>query len=294
MLQVTFQRRTSAGPAILTVHEIKLGAGVGTIHVAFSQERVRAWEKAARWSNGVVVYLADSFPAASDRAGPMEATRRPTTGVSAGTSAPLAGEHGAGALAREATTGAELTQFWYSTVAMSMGLKTRLLPGGVEWLHSPVPRRWGAGVARSRADLEVLTLDQEGELVARIAQVARHSQHPKRRQVYIRLSSSSGPPRRNRLPHRMGGAMGGLINAFIVDHYYTAKATHFTGILALLVLSTCYYLCYNLDRQLGWIGAQEHPMWFHWRYQMTCAVGYWNGVLLLTYGGRERLARMGL
>jgi hypothetical protein len=27
----------------------------------------------------------------------------------------------------------------------------------------------------------------------------------------------------------MGGAMGGLINCFIVDHYYGKKAAHFTG-----------------------------------------------------------------
>lgn len=95
-------------------------------------------------------------------------------------------------------------------------------------------------------------------------------------------------------PLGMGGAMGGLINIFIVDHYYGKKAAHFTGILSLLLLSTCNYLCYSLDRHFGWFGAAEHPMWFHWRYPMIWAVGYYNGLLLFTDKGQERLASLGL
>ncbi|KAL3442278.1 thioesterase-like superfamily-domain-containing protein [Aspergillus insuetus] len=38
-LQITFQRRTFAGPAILSVQEIKLGARISTIHVTLSQAR---------------------------------------------------------------------------------------------------------------------------------------------------------------------------------------------------------------------------------------------------------------
>ncbi|KAL4746200.1 hypothetical protein BDW72DRAFT_207530 [Aspergillus terricola var. indicus] len=131
----------------------------------------------------------------------------------------------------------------------------------------------------------------------------------KRRQIYIRpfllfwLASLFAEPSSSPwaflwtpvfCPLGMGGAMGGLINFFIVDHYYGTKTAHFTGVLALLVLSTCNYLCYNLDRHFGWFGAAEHPMWFHWRYPMIWAVGYWNGVLLFTDGGQERLAKMGL
>ncbi|GAD94769.1 hypothetical protein ANI_1_306114 [Paecilomyces variotii No. 5] len=95
-------------------------------------------------------------------------------------------------------------------------------------------------------------------------------------------------------PLGMGGAMGGLINCFIVDHYYGKKAAHFTGILSLLILSTCNYLCYSLDRHFGWFGASDHPMWFHWRYPMIWGVGYVNGLLLFTDEGQERLTRMGL
>ena len=88
--------------------------------------------------------------------------------------------------------------------------------------------------------------------------------------------------------------MGGLINVFIVDYHYGKKAAHFTGLLALLILSLCNYLCYSLDRHFGWFGATEHPMWFHWRYPMIWAVGYVNGLLLFTDEGQERLAKMGL
>ncbi|THC93457.1 hypothetical protein EYZ11_007076 [Aspergillus tanneri] len=95
-------------------------------------------------------------------------------------------------------------------------------------------------------------------------------------------------------PLGMGGTMGGLINCFIVDHYYGNKAAHFTGVLLLLILSTYNYLCYSLDRHFGWFGAAEHPMWFHWRYPMIWAVGYSNGLLLFTDEGQGRLAKMGL
>ncbi|OJJ94923.1 hypothetical protein ASPACDRAFT_64847 [Aspergillus aculeatus ATCC 16872] len=95
-------------------------------------------------------------------------------------------------------------------------------------------------------------------------------------------------------PLGMGGAMGGLINLFIVDHHYGERAAHFTGILSLLVLSSCNYLCYNLDRHFGWFGATDHPMWFQWRYPMIWAMGYVNGLLLFTDEGQTRLARWGL
>ncbi|KAL6232814.1 hypothetical protein BDW75DRAFT_232460 [Aspergillus navahoensis] len=81
-------------------------------------------------------------------------------------------------------------------------------------------------------------------------------------------------------PLGMGGAMGGLINVFIVDHYYGKKAAHFTEVLALLALWVVW--------------CRGDPLWFHWRYPMIWGVGYWNGILLFTDKGQERLAMMGL
>ncbi|BAE55602.1 unnamed protein product [Aspergillus oryzae RIB40] len=80
-------------------------------------------------------------------------------------------------------------------------------------------------------------------------------------------------------PLGMGGTMGDLINSFIVDHYYEKKAAHFTGILTL---------------HLGWFGASDHPIWFHWRYPALWVIGYMNGLLLFTDEEQARLARMKL
>jgi hypothetical protein len=96
-------------------------------------------------------------------------------------------------------------------------------------------------------------------------------------------------------PLGLGGAMDGLLNCVVVDNLYGMKAVHFTAILALLVLSRCNYLCYNLDRQFfHWFGAAEHPLWFHWRYPMIWLVGYKNGWLMFTDEGQETLAKLGL
>ncbi|KAK2776674.1 transmembrane protein [Colletotrichum kahawae] len=40
-------------------------------------------------------------------------------------------------------------------------------------------------------------------------------------------------------PLGMGGAMGGLINAFIVDRIYGSRAVHLAAIMSVLVLGAC-------------------------------------------------------
>ncbi|KAI2464235.1 hypothetical protein F4781DRAFT_413692 [Annulohypoxylon bovei var. microspora] len=57
----------------------------------------------------------------------------------------------------------------------------------------------------------------------------------------------------------MGGAMGGLINAFFVDKLYGAKAVQFCAIL-------------NLDLVFGWFGAADHFWWWHWRYLLGTVI----------------------
>jgi acyl-CoA thioesterase FadM len=78
------------------------------------------------------------------------------------------GSTGAGTGSKVAT-GEGLVQFWYPTVTMNIDLKSRLPREGVEWLHTRVITRMLRG---SRADLEVLILDQDGGLVATSTQVA--------------------------------------------------------------------------------------------------------------------------
>ncbi|RMJ20058.1 hypothetical protein CDV36_000223 [Fusarium kuroshium] len=95
-------------------------------------------------------------------------------------------------------------------------------------------------------------------------------------------------------PLGMGGAMGGLVNAFIVDKHYGSKAVQFCAIMSLLVLGACNDLCYNLDLVFGWFGAHEHFWWWHGRYPMIYGVGFMTGKLLFTDKGQEKLAAWGV
>ena len=95
-------------------------------------------------------------------------------------------------------------------------------------------------------------------------------------------------------PLGMGGAMGGLVNAFIVDKHYGSKAVQFCAIMSLLVLGTCNFLCYNLDLVFGWFGAHDHFWWWNGRYPLIYVVGYFTGKLLFTDKGQETLAGWGV
>ncbi|RAH47406.1 thioesterase family protein [Aspergillus brunneoviolaceus CBS 621.78] len=103
----------------------------------------------ARWSNEAVLYLADMFPPALNRMGAMEIQRLKQIG----------------AISAEAKAG----PFWYPSVTLNVDLKTRLPAEGVEWLHSHVVTRMLRG---SRADLEVVIHNEQGELVLTSTQVA--------------------------------------------------------------------------------------------------------------------------
>ncbi|KKK14882.1 hypothetical protein ARAM_002840 [Aspergillus rambellii] len=108
----------------------------------------------ARWSNEALLFLIDMFPAALDRMAAMELSRMQKMQELQG-KAPES----------VATKGL----FWYPTVTMNIDLKTKIPSEGVEWLYSRIVTRSLRG---SRADLEVVILDQKGELVATSSQVA--------------------------------------------------------------------------------------------------------------------------
>ncbi|ABN68190.1 predicted protein [Scheffersomyces stipitis CBS 6054] len=95
-------------------------------------------------------------------------------------------------------------------------------------------------------------------------------------------------------PLGMGGAMGGIVNVFIVDKYYGSKAIYLTTVISVLVLGGCNILCYNLDLVFHFFGASDHPLWFHWRYPMIAFVGYSSGKLLFTDEGQKQLASFGV
>ncbi|KAG2412614.1 hypothetical protein HFD88_010171 [Aspergillus terreus] len=96
----------------------------------------------ARWTNAAVAFLMDMFPMALD---------------------------GFDAMSSAATE--EETRHkpkWYPTVTMNIDFKKRLPPGGVPWLYSRVHSK---RVVNGRMDLDVVVLDEAGDVVALGSQV---------------------------------------------------------------------------------------------------------------------------
>ncbi|KAL2820638.1 thioesterase-like superfamily-domain-containing protein [Aspergillus granulosus] len=107
--------------------------------------------KVARWSNESVLFLIDMFPPAFDRLEAME-RRRMLAAAEEACEADVAKK-----------------QFWFASVAMNIDLRTRIPHEGVEWLHTRVVSRMVRG---SRADLDVMVLDQSGQAIALGTQIS--------------------------------------------------------------------------------------------------------------------------
>ncbi|KAL4880264.1 thioesterase-like superfamily-domain-containing protein [Aspergillus karnatakaensis] len=103
--------------------------------------------KVGRFTNEAVVYLMDIFPIATDRMGALELSRLEKEGRVRDRSV-------------EGLRGEEV--FRWSTLTMTIDLKTRLPPAGVEWLYTRVTNMSLRG---GRADVQFVTLDQDGEVI---------------------------------------------------------------------------------------------------------------------------------
>ncbi|KAE8348030.1 thioesterase-like superfamily-domain-containing protein [Aspergillus coremiiformis] len=246
-IQLSFLRRTTAGPAVLTVQDMKLGARTSTIHVSLCQPSekkvkqgelevkvagyitvspptaevgftfntewssqsaaqgsgpngsvnltalgqtgrdgkwvrlkpsfpkfrratrqvevygpdpglgkpkvIQQWSRfrpggdpEARWTNEAVAFLADVFPLA----------------LSAFDQMALA----ASTPSQESTE--QTSRFWYPTVTLNVDFKKRLPAQGAEWLYSQVHTKV---VRDGRTDLDVVILDEQGDVVASSTQV---------------------------------------------------------------------------------------------------------------------------
>lgn len=103
---------------------------------------LRLAEPGAKFDNVSLGYVADSWPYV------VEAYR--------GSAAGEAGDGGDGVVRQDDV-------FWFPTVVMNMDVKKALPAGGGEWLSMRVEARQ---IRNGRLDLEVVLLDEEGELVA--------------------------------------------------------------------------------------------------------------------------------
>ncbi|KAF4210419.1 hypothetical protein CNMCM8980_004078 [Aspergillus fumigatiaffinis] len=108
----------------------------------------------ARWTNEAVAFLVDMFPMALDGFDSMgKATKEEGTTDDA---------------AETESAKGKLAKYWYPTVTLNIDFKKRLPASGVEWLYSRVQTK---SVRNGRTDLDVVVLDEQGDVVALSTQV---------------------------------------------------------------------------------------------------------------------------
>lgn len=100
----------------------------------------------SRWTNEAAAFLTDMFPMALDGLDAM-----------------------ASAVSKEQSPSAEQSASnWYPTVTLNIDFKKRLPPQGTEWLYSRVQIK---AVRDGRTDIDVVVLDEQGEVIALGTQV---------------------------------------------------------------------------------------------------------------------------
>jgi hypothetical protein len=107
--------------------------------------RLRPGGQAARWTNEALAFLTDIFPMAlyrlQDFANAEQAKAKGLENGVAWKPLPL----------------------WFPTVTLNIDFKKALPPEGVEWLHSRITMK---AVRNGRTDIDVVILDEQGEIVA--------------------------------------------------------------------------------------------------------------------------------
>lgn len=96
-----------------------------------------------RWTRATLGYVADMFPM------PVEAFITRDDAATAGDAAADGGKK-------------RMAKFWYPTVLLNMDIKKPLPDEGVEWLFSRVAVKQ---IKNGRMDIEVVTMDAEGDVV---------------------------------------------------------------------------------------------------------------------------------
>lgn len=112
-----------------------------------------------RWTNEAVAFLVDMFPMTLDNLDRMASETLSSSSSEDNDEDEQRFNH----------SNSKKARFWYPTVTLNVEFKKRLPPGGVEWLYSRVHSK----VLRDgRTDLDVVVLDERGEVVALSNQVA--------------------------------------------------------------------------------------------------------------------------
>lgn len=123
------------------------GGGGGGVTDQWARLCPRGDPNGARWTDAAVAFLVDMFPMALDGFDQLARKTDKTDKTDNNRHAP---------------------SFWYPTVTLNIDFKKRLPPDGVEWLFS---RAHTKVVRNGRTDIDVVVLDQQGEVVALSTQV---------------------------------------------------------------------------------------------------------------------------
>lgn len=94
-----------------------------------------------KWTNETLPFLSDWFPAGLEQVGYQA--------LYSSASPP--------------STRTKIPPFWYPTVTLNIDFKKSLPPQGVDWLYSRVVMK---SVRNGRMDIEVIIMDEQGEIVA--------------------------------------------------------------------------------------------------------------------------------
>ncbi|KAL2010090.1 hypothetical protein VTN00DRAFT_5897 [Thermoascus crustaceus] len=128
---------------------VEYGDGDGEMKKKKKEEE----EEKGRWTNEAVAFLIDMFPMVLDSFDRMSTESESETETD-----------------RERTMGEVKVKakYWYPTVSLNVDFKKRLPAQGVEWLYSRVHTKV---LCDGRTDLDVVVLDETGDVVALSTQV---------------------------------------------------------------------------------------------------------------------------
>lgn len=101
-----------------------------------------------KWTNETLPFLSDWFPAALEELGTQALFSSSSSSPTSPTSP---------------STRPKMPPFWYPTVTLNIDFKKSLPAQGVDWLYSRVVMK---SVRNGRMDIEVIIMDEQGEIVA--------------------------------------------------------------------------------------------------------------------------------
>ncbi len=120
-----------------------------------------------RFTNESLGYVVDAFEQIVERYSPEEVER--AMGNDAAPKSSQSSATPANSAPKNQLDRSKWARFWYPTVLIHLEIKKALPPEGVEWLFV---RTWSKVIKNGRTDLNIVVMDEEGDVVALSQHVA--------------------------------------------------------------------------------------------------------------------------